>query len=1488
MPHENVSAVEDYIFPLPEGLHRVTNGYGGSSTHPGHELDFRIDEIPEGYAEDVRCYTYGEPILATKAGIVTHARSFDIRHGLPGAERSYGNYVIIKHDDGEQSMYAHMVHNSHVRYVTIGDRVEAGQIIGALGDTGNVGGGPRLPNGEKKVCPESEAWAAHLHFAVYDGNPLLSSSTSLVPEPLGHPDNVDIDIGTITSYTEAYDKDNLYFLYDDSQYDYDLRKEQIFSITPLQVPAGQTVTFQITGEFFTDNQKVFQIPFCTSQQVSIIDPEHAEVTCTLQNSSGLQEGKFVNRKLAGQILTYQVELQSSPSGNPVVDTVNFITPKPGEFLEMTVLGRNFPGDLYVDVRSSSSNDLCDTTGQASFLSPGKIQVRCQLPLNLGPVDKRADEPFTIRVYRNRDAFAQREAPLYSSDTEVNYGIAGADLSPRQASYGFQTRFTITGRNVHRTSVFFIEGCKKEDTKVIYQNYEKVVFECIIQTKLGTDPNSVEGKSFQHIFYFKTRSRFNEQGQNILSDDEDRQNVIISGYITVTGDTEERIDTVSPDVAVVGKQTTFTVKGNNLPYSDAQKPLVWLEHCPGDENGGPIQIIPDSFTPSTFDFQCLPQFNTVPPNGKSTFDISKAGVDGFCDTINEQSWSEAEKNQAFEKCYDTDNRNIKMSMWGYFATFFETLAPRSLHVKKMVGAQKTLVSEQKVKFISALYQFIQDEEEFQFQYQLEDGPFEDTGPTVIKRVLVGEITRKNRHQTITVLGESMPKTLDISSDECSQIAKTYRSSERYEFKCLLKKVSVQELVVFDQKEGKELSRSFTDVVEVYDIFGNSGFGDDLVKLEVTGVNLHPQMKLQSADCFSITMQGEPSSSQISYDCQRSAGLFSRDGDLHLKIFSKDDVLLFDNNVNLSRNSSFTVDTKVIPMPGVPLVVPTLPKGDESSSLSAFSTQDPFDFGILKLRCELSDDQDLFLGECEASSPFLRHGKGIAAVDKAKSLATFDGRFDATFGEMVDEFTQQKLKGLKLNPGSGDGLLIADGEKFQVMADLTLKALGFDLSEMLGFPMDFDLIDYSGALYFAAPSFDVKKPREQSKIILGFGPNMGKTDFPSLEAIADKLSLQIKEKVAQMNASLQKKKIELGAKLVSSIHNYQAKKLVRTSYIKLFKALEIVPEAIAFYDNFDFVANGKLKSEPFRPGKWGENKKWIAELNLAKVDLDITAKDATLELRGDFINSLSILNNDVFKTDRGIINGALRVDLAQDNGRIHLDQIELHLPGDFAKFAVSLHLIRVFSLFEIAAWGNIIGDVTIKGIKFIHAGAGFFYDPNADYTVDGKKTLGVLRLEIQAALVALAAQGKAVFTSPEFGKLILDFGGALDLDFLGYQKRIGDALGRLRIDDEALKACFNSETGQVTFKIPYYDSIPLLHYFADDTITIKAGASIETELTLDPDFGLHHIALSGQGNDSNRIGFRYDQENSWLTAFSSFNQTCSDAPGQSFLNDVLALD
>jgi murein DD-endopeptidase MepM/ murein hydrolase activator NlpD len=69
----------------------------------------------------------GKPVYATRAGKVISAVT---------SNSGYGIYVLIDHGDGYSSLYAHM----SARYVSAGDTVSKGQMVGRVGSTGNVTG----------------------------------------------------------------------------------------------------------------------------------------------------------------------------------------------------------------------------------------------------------------------------------------------------------------------------------------------------------------------------------------------------------------------------------------------------------------------------------------------------------------------------------------------------------------------------------------------------------------------------------------------------------------------------------------------------------------------------------------------------------------------------------------------------------------------------------------------------------------------------------------------------------------------------------------------------------------------------------------------------------------------------------------------------------------------------------------------------------------------------------------------------------------------------------------------------------------------------------------------------------------------------------------------------------------------------------------------------------------------------------------------------
>ncbi len=119
----------DWYWPIGDRWCYISSGFGyrdpnvsGWSFHGGIDLAGGNGAL------------HGAPVYATKSGTVITAVTSDV---------GYGVYVMIDHGEGYVSLYGHM----STRYVSAGDFVIQGQMIGRVGNTGNSKG-------------------AHLHFEI--------------------------------------------------------------------------------------------------------------------------------------------------------------------------------------------------------------------------------------------------------------------------------------------------------------------------------------------------------------------------------------------------------------------------------------------------------------------------------------------------------------------------------------------------------------------------------------------------------------------------------------------------------------------------------------------------------------------------------------------------------------------------------------------------------------------------------------------------------------------------------------------------------------------------------------------------------------------------------------------------------------------------------------------------------------------------------------------------------------------------------------------------------------------------------------------------------------------------------------------------------------------------------------------------------------------------------------------------------------------------
>ena len=120
---DNASFLDGVAFPLDPPFH-ITSTYGPrwGAHHYGIDLSVR-------FGATIRSVAAGEVIR-----VINHFDSANGWHGHPGG---WGNFVLIDHGNGIQTLYAHLMREIHVQ---VGDNVVAGQHIGFQGNSGSSTG----------------------------------------------------------------------------------------------------------------------------------------------------------------------------------------------------------------------------------------------------------------------------------------------------------------------------------------------------------------------------------------------------------------------------------------------------------------------------------------------------------------------------------------------------------------------------------------------------------------------------------------------------------------------------------------------------------------------------------------------------------------------------------------------------------------------------------------------------------------------------------------------------------------------------------------------------------------------------------------------------------------------------------------------------------------------------------------------------------------------------------------------------------------------------------------------------------------------------------------------------------------------------------------------------------------------------------------------------------------------------------------------------
>lgn len=123
--------------PVAGQLH-IAQGFNGTLSHAGawrHALDFQRPAVAENSNEPVSSI-WGEIVYSPAAGVIERINNNvpDNQLGISNYAENWGNYVVIRLDQGGYALLAHLQQGSIA--IATGTRVEAGDYLGRVGNSG--------------------------------------------------------------------------------------------------------------------------------------------------------------------------------------------------------------------------------------------------------------------------------------------------------------------------------------------------------------------------------------------------------------------------------------------------------------------------------------------------------------------------------------------------------------------------------------------------------------------------------------------------------------------------------------------------------------------------------------------------------------------------------------------------------------------------------------------------------------------------------------------------------------------------------------------------------------------------------------------------------------------------------------------------------------------------------------------------------------------------------------------------------------------------------------------------------------------------------------------------------------------------------------------------------------------------------------------------------------------------------------------------------
>lgn len=131
IPNAEIGAPQSTVTRVVVGNERLLDNVSALPSYPGYYARpiaiGRISQGLHGHNAIDFAAPVGTPIYASAAGVVIISRINGAWNG------GYGNFVVISHNNGTQTLYAHMQSKT---FVVPGEQVVQGQVIGHIGMTG--------------------------------------------------------------------------------------------------------------------------------------------------------------------------------------------------------------------------------------------------------------------------------------------------------------------------------------------------------------------------------------------------------------------------------------------------------------------------------------------------------------------------------------------------------------------------------------------------------------------------------------------------------------------------------------------------------------------------------------------------------------------------------------------------------------------------------------------------------------------------------------------------------------------------------------------------------------------------------------------------------------------------------------------------------------------------------------------------------------------------------------------------------------------------------------------------------------------------------------------------------------------------------------------------------------------------------------------------------------------------------------------------------